>query len=164
MSGQGGNQFAASPMTRIKSELECPVCFNIPRDLPVPSCPSGHFVCRPCKKRVRDCPTCRQPMPPNNTNSLVGALIEQVQHKCKFADKGCEVIMMLKDLVTHEKKCPERTIPCPENTCSSIVKLKDFNDHAVHTPAPATGPHSIIKSLTSTFPWFPFFIAKNVLC
>ena len=133
MSGRSSNQSVASPMKRIRSELVCPVCLNIPRDLPIPSCPSGHFVCRPCKKRVRDCPTCRQPMPPNMTNSLVGALIEQVQHKCKFADHGCEVKMMLKDLVTHEKTCPDRTIKCPYTGCAQVLKLKNFDIHALHT-------------------------------
>lgn len=119
MSGQG-----ASLMSRIQSQLECPVCFNIPRDLPVPCCPSGHIVCRPCKERVRDCPTCRQPMPPNMTNSLAAALIDEVQLKCKYSDQGCEVKMMLKDLVTHEKQCPERTFNCPFNGGAKLVKLK----------------------------------------
>ena len=120
-----------SPMTKIKSQLECPVCFNIPRDLPIPSCPSGHIVCRPCKKRVTHCPTCRQPMPANMTNSVVGGLIEQVQHRCKFNDQGCEVKMLLKDLVIHEKQCPERTIKCPRDDCARLVKLKDFDTHAL---------------------------------
>ena len=109
MLGQDSNQLEA----RITSQLECPVCFNIPRELPIPCCPSGHIVCRPCKKRVTDCPTCRRPMPANMTNSLAGALIDQVQHRCKFHDQGCDIKMMLKDLVTHEKECPDRTIKCP---------------------------------------------------
>ena len=121
MSGQG-----SSPMTRVRSQLECPVCFNIPRDLPLPSCPSGHFVCRPCKTRVRDCPTCRQPMPANSINSVVGALIEQVEHNCKFSDQGCRVRMLLKDLVNHEKKCLDRTIPCPYSGCAQVVKLSNL--------------------------------------
>ena len=144
MSGQTNDQSVDGPMTRVKSHLECPVCFNIPRDLPIPSCPSGHIVCRPCKTRVNDCPTCRQPMPPNMTNSLAGALIEQVQHKCKFADQGCKVKMMLKDLVTHEKECPDRTIKCPWPGCGLVVKLNSFDSHAL-------GPdvkHSRIVSLS----------------
>jgi len=131
MSGQGCNQSVASPMTKMKSQLECPVCFNIPRDLPVPMCPSGHIVCRPCKTRVKDCPTCRQPMPANMTNSLVGALIEQVQHSCKYSDQGCEVKMMLQDLVIHEKQCSDRTIRCPYPGCTRQLKLKDFDTHAL---------------------------------
>ena len=106
------------------------VCYNIPRDLPLPSCPSGHFVCRPCKTKVKDCPTCRQTMPANMTNSAIGALIEQVEHNCKFSDQGCGVKMMLKDLVTHEKTCPDRTIQCPNPGCAQLVKLKNFDNHA----------------------------------
>ena len=40
MLGQDSNQLEA----RITSQLECPVCFNIPRELPIPCCPSGHIV------------------------------------------------------------------------------------------------------------------------
>ena len=129
MSCQDSNQLEA----RITAQLECPVCYNIPRELPLPCCMSGHIVCRSCKTRVTDCPTCRQPMPPNMTNSLVGALIEQVQHKCKYNDQGCDVKMMLNDLQAHERVCPERTINCAYNNCGSIVKLKDFNEHAFNS-------------------------------
>jgi len=164
MSGQGNNQLEANitgwlglldqsvdiPMSRVKSQLECPVCFNIPRELPIPSCPSGHIVCRPCKKRVTECPTCRQPMPANMTNSLAGALIEQVQHKCKFGDQGCNVKMMLKELQVHEKNCPERTIRCPYNTCGSIVKVMDFNNHAIMLSG-ELNRHSILRNTHHTF-------------
>ena len=126
MSGPGS---MAIRMTKMESQLECPVCFNIPRDLPVPSCPAGHIVCRPCKERVEDCHTCRQPMPANMTNSVVGALIEQVQHSCKYNDQGCQVKMMLEDLVTHEKQCQEKIIECPYYECDKLVKLKDFDKH-----------------------------------
>jgi len=135
MSGLGSNYSVASPMSRIQSQLECPVCFIIPRELPVPCCPSGHIVCRPCKERVRDCPTCRQPMPANMTNSVVGALIDEVQHKCKYSDQGCEVKLMLKDLVTHEEQCPEGTFICPYSGCAKLVKLKDFDKHLEDQPA-----------------------------
>ena len=120
-----------SPMTRIQFLMECPVCYNIPRDLPIPSCPSGHIVCRPCKERLETCPTCRLPMAANSTNSLAAALIDQVQHRCKYNDQGCEVKMMLKHLLIHEKQCPERTFDCPAVGCGRLVKLKDFDRHAL---------------------------------
>jgi len=139
-------------MTKVKSQLQCPVCFNIPRDLPVPSCPSGHIVCRPCKERVKNCPTCRQPMPANMTNSVVGALIDQVQHRCKYSDQGCEVRMMLKDLVIHEKQCPEKTITCPFYECARLMKLKDLDKHALEDKP----VHSMTFSSGIIFPF-----AKN---
>ena len=116
---------AANQLSKVvEATLECPVCLSLPRDLPVPCCPSGHIVCRSCRSAVKRCPICRQKMPANLTNSVVGSLIEQVEHKCKFSDQGCKVKMMLKDLVTHEKQCPERTFNCPFNGCAKLVKLK----------------------------------------
>jgi len=42
------------------SESECPVCFEkFNRNSEVHQCQEGHFVCRKCRPRVRDCPTCR---------------------------------------------------------------------------------------------------------
>ena len=152
MSGQS----AASQLTKIQSQLECPVCLKIPRDLPVPSCPSGHIVCRPCKTRVTDCPTCRKPMPDNMTNSVVGALIEEVQHNCKFNDEGCEVKMMLKDLVIHEKLCPDRSINCPYPGCAQLVKLKSFDTHALEGFR-----HSLVVSGSLDL-WF--ILGDNLLC
>ena len=128
----------------------------MPRELPLPSCPSGHIVCRPCKTRVTDCPTCRQPMPANMTNSVVGALIDQIQHSCKYNDQGCEVKMMLKDLLVHEKRCPERTILCPYNTCGTIVKLKAMNEHFLRTP----GVPSSHSTFNSGFPSASFKILR----
>ena len=95
--------------------------------------PSVNIVCRPCKERVRDCPTCRQPMPANMTNSLAAALIEKVQHRCKFSDQGCEVKMILKDLVTHEKQCLERPIYRP--SLSASRHSSDYDRPPVITPS-----------------------------
>ena len=141
MSDQGSDESSDGPMAKkIKSQLECPVCLRIPRELPLPSCPSGHIVCQPCKTRVKNCPTCRQPMPDNMTNSLVGGLLEQLEFKCKYNNEGCQVKMRLKDIQGHEKKCPEGTIKCPDSACGSDVKLKDMNEHFL-TAHPT--PHSI---------------------
>ena len=30
-------------------ELECPVCFEMPHQLPIPACPKGHIVCKTCR-------------------------------------------------------------------------------------------------------------------
>ena len=117
----------------VESTLECPVCLNLPRDLPVPCCPSGHIVCRSCMSGVKKCPTCRQEMPDNMTNSVIGSLIEQVEHKCLFSDQGCEAKMLIKDIRIHEERCPERTVECPFGNCEAIVQLKQFSRHAIET-------------------------------
>ena len=97
-------------LSEIEAALQCPVCYAIPRDLPISSCPSGHIICQRCRPRVASCPTCRQSLPAESTNSVVASLIQQVNHECKFRDQGCEARMLLGDLELHESKCPERTI------------------------------------------------------
>ena len=117
----------------VESTLECPVCLSLPRDLPVPCCPSGHIVCRSCRGGVKRCPICRQKMPANMTNSVVGSLIEQVEHKCRFSDQGCEVKMLIKDIRIHEQGCPQRTVECPFGNCGATVQLRQFSSHAIQT-------------------------------
>jgi hypothetical protein len=36
----------------LKKELQCPVCDLIPSSLPIPCCPSGHILCKECKKKI----------------------------------------------------------------------------------------------------------------
>ena len=48
--------------------------------------------------------------------------------------------MMLKDLGTHEEKCPDRNIKCPWPRCGKHVKLNSFERHAPeHTYAAVGG-------------------------
>ena len=44
-----------------EEEFTCPICLEVPRDLPIPSCQAGHIVCRKCLPKLKDnnCPTCR---------------------------------------------------------------------------------------------------------
>ena len=53
---------------------------------------------------------------------MVGALIDQVKHSCKFIDQGSEVKMTLKDLVTHEKLCPEK---CVRNIIQMTLRVSE---------------------------------------
>jgi len=117
--------------SELESVVECPVCYNIPRDLPIPCCPAGHIMCSPCRLRVLHCPTCRRQLE-DNTSSLAAALIEKVKHKCLYWDFGCRHRDFLVGLVRHEEVCQDRTILCPgPNGCEEKVQLKDFYRHAV---------------------------------
>ena len=40
---------------KLKDNVECPVCLEIPWTGPVPVCPNGHLVCHDCKRDT--CPT-----------------------------------------------------------------------------------------------------------
>ena len=114
----------AKRLKGMQEELECPVCFEIPRELPIPACPKGHIVCKNCRKNVETCPTCRADFRPGGVNIPVGAMIQKIPHKCKFSKYGCDVQMKLEDLVQHEKRCPERTVRCPDDACGQEVQIK----------------------------------------
>eukprot|EP00090_Calanus_glacialis_P042559 TRINITY_DN7546_c0_g1_i1.p1 TRINITY_DN7546_c0_g1~~TRINITY_DN7546_c0_g1_i1.p1 ORF type:complete len:317 (-),score=57.20 TRINITY_DN7546_c0_g1_i1:141-1091(-) len=130
-----GRSFTEGPASQLQSELEtvveCPVCYNIPRDLPIPCCPAGHIMCTTCRGRVLHCPTCRRQLE-DNTSSLAAALIEKVQHKCLHWDFGCREKNYLGSIVRHEEMCKDRTVQCPgPNGCEEKVQLKEFHRHAV---------------------------------
>ena len=111
--------------------LECPICLNVPKDLPIPACPVGHIICKNCRTSVTSCPTCRRKLSQVGASSLAASMIEKIPHKCKFAEFGCEVKVLLSQLKNHEEKCPERTIKCPMKSCGTVVQLKKFREHAL---------------------------------
>ena len=113
----------------LTEHLECPVCLSVPRTGPIPSCPVGHIICSTCRESLDTCPTCRRPLSVENTNCLASALIDKVEHKCKFHVHGCDVRRLLGELTKHEKICPERTIKCPNLRCRKEFKLKSYQSH-----------------------------------
>jgi len=122
-------EMMAESLSRLEESLGCPVCYKIPRDVPIPCCESGHIVCQDCRKRVTNCPTCRGRLG-SNTSSLAASQIMFVNHKCKFFFYSCDVKMKLEDIVHHEKSCLERTIKCPNSLCNQEIQLKKFQEHS----------------------------------
>ena len=49
----------------------------------------------------------------------------------------------VKDIKVLEKSCPDKTFKCPYNNCGSIMKLEDFDEHALKTPGPAVDSHGV---------------------
>ena len=120
----------SSSMSRdeLASTLECPICLNVPRELPIPQCSAGHIICRKCRRLVTSCPTCRRKFGRQDlTSTLAAALIDKVPHKCKYSEYGCEVKGLLAILVKHEEKCPERIVKCPK--CGEMPQLKKYHEH-----------------------------------
>ena len=112
-------------VAEIQSLLECPVCLTIPRDLPIPSCPSGHIVCQTCRSKVLNCPTCRQKMSKRNRNTLAGSIIEQMEHMCRH--DGCEMKLKLQKIKIHEQHCPHEFINLTTSGINKERTLKTVN-------------------------------------
>ena len=119
-------------VSKLESVLQCPVCLETVRDLPVPCCQAGHIICKECKANptLLQCPTCRRRYPDEEmTNSAIASMIDVLPHKCKFSRFGCKEKLGLDDLIKHEAKCPERTVICPYRSCKQKVQLKMFSEH-----------------------------------
>ena len=142
---------AAKKLKGMLEDLECPVCFEIPRELPIPACPKGHIVCKTCRENVQTCPTCRADFSPGGVNTLAGTLIHKVAHKCKFSKYGCDVLMKSEDLIQqHEKTCPERTVRCPYTVCKEYVQIKRCGEHfKLHNPFPQKNNPFFITNLVN---------------
>ena len=53
----------------LREYFECPICFNVPRSPPIYACGVGHMICRVCRPKLKNCPTCRMPYPPPGTQN-----------------------------------------------------------------------------------------------
>ena len=82
----------------VKKQVQCPVCYDVPRKGPIFACPNGHIVCQNCKREK--CAICRGKVG-NNKSIVAVALIENILHDCKF--DGCEEEHPLDMIENHEK-------------------------------------------------------------
>ena len=120
-------------MEDVEDSMECSACFTVPRQLPIPCCPSGHLICGTCRGKVKGkCPTCRRKLRKGDVNSLAAALYDKVEHRCKFFP--CEEKALLADILVHELKCKDRIIKCPGHNsgggiCGKEVKYRNFIEH-----------------------------------
>jgi len=111
-------------LEKLKENVECPVCMEIPRAGPMFVCPNGHFVCKKCK--TGSCPTCRVAMGAGKS-LLAITVIENIDHKCKFVE--CEELFALDKLAAHEKICEHRIVRCPHSLCTVDMALSKLLEH-----------------------------------
>ncbi|XP_059089574.1 E3 ubiquitin-protein ligase SIAH1B-like [Tigriopus californicus] len=136
-----GEENCAVPLTtqtsmdlhRLTKLVECPVCLGVPKSGLMYVCQNGHNVCSGCWKRIILCPIarCAYDNPQPRQNLTVQALIEVVDFDfaCEFASNGCEVTEKRVLIEEHEEECPYRLVPCPDGTCTYLIKEKELEHH-----------------------------------
>ena len=115
-------------VTKMQAKVECPVCFDVPKQAPVPVCPNGHVVCQGCKRDL--CPTCRVRMG-HGTSILAVTVIENIPHSCEFQIYGCQVSCSILALPSHQAICKFRAVKCPNFNCVERVPLTSLAEHTL---------------------------------
>jgi len=116
--------------SKLREQVECPVCLDVPMPGPVSVCPNGHLVCAQCKTRTKTCPTCRAKMQ-GGRSLLAETVVENLEHKCKY--EGCEVMLDLKVHREHLQECLYRVVQCPSphEHCGKEMPLTSMYDHLI---------------------------------
>ena len=127
------SNFESIFIEKVTSYCQCPICYNLPRTLPVASCSRGHVICENCRSNVHLCPLCRGSLYNNCTNAVVGLICEAALHSCRFEPFGCGIRGSISNIEMHERGCPERTVHCPFIGCKKEVQMKGFEVHAITT-------------------------------
>ena len=114
--------------SKLRNQIECPVCLEVPTSGPVHCCPNGHFVCTNCKDFY--CPSCRSRMF-NGKSVLAVTVIDNIEHECRNED--CEELLPIAEYKIHLKSCPHRVVfcPAPKERCGKKMSLSKVYDHIV---------------------------------
>jgi hypothetical protein len=59
MAASKPNQTSSDFEEYIRDLLECPVCIEILKSVPVYQCANGHVICMDCIEKLNNCPICR---------------------------------------------------------------------------------------------------------
>ena len=94
-------------MSSLTKMLECPVCLNIVRTTPVPSCYNGHILCSSCWYQVHLCPLCRVKLHKAEKcfSQTANTLLEVITLPCPYQEEGCMAVGMRKVMEEHAKEC-----------------------------------------------------------
>jgi hypothetical protein len=165
----------------MKRIVECPICFNMPRDGVMLLCINGHNVCATCKTRLETnnakCPqgNCNYDDPPRR-NRTVADLVDKLpfEFPCKFAKakdvnhSSCEFKDTIDMLKRHEIMCEHRSVKCLRDACKVILSADKIIEHYTTThnaPVPRKSTDTIEtgylwrqehKSSSECFGWSEF--------
>ena len=113
----------------LQEDIQCPVCFKVPRSTPIYQCSEGHIHCKSCHPKLQSCPVCRAEIG-NIRNLMLERIISRLPTRCNFFEHGCMIEKQLpKDMLNHESSCNFRVIKCMFSDCTDTFPISDTMDH-----------------------------------
>ena len=115
--------------------FHCCICANVFKD-PVMCSPNEHLFCRACitrhLKNSQKCPTCREPLTVETlkqASRTVTNLLDELQIRCKFFERGCTQVVELANLESHEADCGFAPAICSNEGCQLEVNKQNLLHH-----------------------------------
>ena len=113
----------------------CLICFNVLKD-PV-LCPKNqHCFCRGCitkhLENAKRCPTCADDLTVDTlieAPRMVKVMLNELNIRCVYIDRGCQEILQLQHLDQHEDTCGFTPAVCTNQGCGAIVNQRDLIHH-----------------------------------
>ncbi|KAJ8924506.1 hypothetical protein NQ315_007304 [Exocentrus adspersus] len=91
------------PRDSLKRIFTCPCCWTC-MSAPIHMCSIGHAVCKECKPKLDDCPTCRSAMG-HSRNYALEELADEVVVPCQYDYEGCTFVDVASRMCMHELEC-----------------------------------------------------------
>ena len=99
--------------------LTCPVCTDVLKD--AVKCPNEHQCCATCRQMTDSCPTCRDGGAPT-ASRLVRQMVDKIIVRCVHG--GCAHQERVETILTHERDCAYKPLPCPNAPLCDVSLLK----------------------------------------
>ena len=114
--------------------LHCCICTNVIKD-PV-MCHNEHIFCRACITThlmySQTCPNCMQPLTVETLRQAprgIRNMLDELQIRCEFFDRGCGRFVQLGDLERHVADCGFAPAVCSNEGCRLEVNKRDLLHH-----------------------------------
>ena len=133
----------AKALAALRSELECPVCLDLPIDK-ILQCMNTHTICEQCYDKLpgikKKCPqgNCNYNSPDAARSRIAEKMIERCNFDfcCKYNKNGCAVVDKKIELPAHESDCLFRNVPCPGAapfnclpSCQDSLTFNNLEEH-----------------------------------
>ena len=122
-------------VTAVNRNFLCSICRNVLKD-PV-MCPRNqHCFCRGCitkhLENSQRCPTCNDELTEETLTEapkMVKDLINELNIHCVYQNRGCQEILQLQHLDSHEATCGYTPAVCTNQGCGETLNQRDIIHH-----------------------------------
>ena len=122
-------------VTKVNRNFLCLICRNVLKD-PV-LCPRNqHCFCRGCitkhLENSQRCPTCNEELTEEALTEpakMVKDLINELNIHCVYHNRGCQEILQLQHLDSHEATCGFTPAVCTNQGCGETLNQRDIIHH-----------------------------------